>query len=135
MACNADKQLITTVHAVAGSTVVLLARVTTTTAVNVVQADVTSVRVDVNEVTDANLIPVDEEGEEVTDGSAYQTPVVADVVFNTLQTDSRWDVDSTGYNVAYKFTAPKRDKTYDVRVTLAMENGDTLVLPFEVISK
>ncbi len=99
-----------------------------------------SVRVDVCEVDDDTFTPVDSDGDELEaddDGefTAYEEPAVTEVVEDTLQTDARWTKDSTAYNVAYKFEAPLRGKLYDVRVKLTMACGDTLVVPFAVVSR
>lgn len=140
MGCS-DK-LILSVEAIGGSVIVLMGRVTSADAppTTLVQDDVDSVRVDVCEIDeDGELTPVNSTGVEITDGSAYAEPSVASTVYNSLQTDSRWTSsprgDSTGYNTAYKFVPPTRDTDYDVRITLTLANGDTLVLPFEVTAR
>ena len=87
MSCG-DCCAFTQVCAVAGSTVALLARVKKPSdATYITQATVGSVRVDVYEMDGDTATPVDSDGEEITDGSAYATPADTDVVFDALQTD------------------------------------------------
>ena len=71
----------------------LLARIVGATGANVVQADINTVNYSVYLLDDQNpddRTPVAEH----TDVSL----TVADVIFNTLQTDALWTVDATGYN-------------------------------------
>lgn len=76
-------------------------------------------------------------GDEITDGSVFAAPSVADVVFNTLQTDSRWSVDSTGYNVLVRVATPSESwgQHFDLHVTLSLASGDTVVLVQRLDSK
>lgn len=69
----------------------IMARVTGTDGANIVQADITSITCAVFDKT----------------GASVSTPsvVVATSVFDTLQTDSRWTVDSTGYNFRFDAAA------------------------------
>jgi hypothetical protein len=138
--------VVTKVCAVAGSTVVLMARLKKSDDTYVVPNDVTSVRVDAYEdlyptyaaapltpygnFNQTIRTPVNSAGVPITDGSAYATPAVSSVVFNTPQTDSRWELDSTGYNVAYTITAPVYHQQLDVRITFTLTTGDTLVLAY-----
>lgn len=70
-----------------------MARVAVGSGVNMVQADISSIACEVFDST----------------GTSVATPavVVADSVFDTLQTDARWnpDVDTTGYNFRYDMPA------------------------------
>jgi len=72
------------------SGLVCMARVIGEDAENLVQADVSSIDCTVTHLPTGAFTEPD-----VTVSSA---------VFNTLQTDSRWTVDSTGYN--FRFTVP-----------------------------
>lgn len=134
MPCNSDKYIVKRCTAVAGSTIVLMARVAGTDNVNLTQGDVSAIRVDVYEIGDGDYTAVDSSGAEITDGSAYEIPDVSDTVYDTLQTDSRWQEDSSGYNVAYKFAAPLRAKTYELRLTLTV-GDDNLIVVWQVDSQ
>ena len=64
-------------------------------------------------------------------GTVYAsgTLTVADVVFDTLQTDGRWTADATGYNFRHDvgqgvFTAPGR---YRVEYTATLTGGNSFV--------
>jgi hypothetical protein len=71
---------------------------------------------------------------EVTNG----TVVVADTVFDTLQTaDSRWSRDTTGFNFAAAMgvdTVPTGNKTYHLRYTFTPSGGGA-VYRFPVVVK
>src|SRR4051794_21337661 len=106
MSCSAKKTQIV----VAESTIVLLAQVVDSTDNYLIQSDVESIEVVINDMGGSTPEQVGEADE----------PSVSDVVFDTLQTDSRWTQDSIGYNVAYKTAMPERDKQYEVRIKLNM---------------
>lgn len=133
-------ETIVKVCAVADSTVVLLARVKKSDNTYLIQSDVTSVRVDLYDLTAGTggttiRTPVDATGTTISDGSAFDTPATTSVVYNALQTDSRWSVDSTGYNVAYKITPPLIDHIYEARLTFALTDADHLVLAYQITAK
>jgi len=70
----------------------IMARITGTDGANIVQADVSAITLAVYDPTGTVITPA-------------PTVVVATSVFNTLQTDSRWTADSTGYNFRYDVAA------------------------------
>ena len=78
----------------------LMARITGNDATNIQQADVTTIAYTVSSLaTDADTGVVT--GTETATG----TLTVSSVVFDTLQTDARWTLDSTGYNFRWDVPA------------------------------
>jgi hypothetical protein len=69
------------------SAVVLMARVSDVSGTDIVQSDIESITCNVYDSTTGVLL-------------ANPTYDVADVIYDTLQTDSRWTADSTGFNFA-----------------------------------
>ena len=60
---------------------------------------------------------------------------VADVVFDALQTDSRWDYDSTGYNFRTELPAlvfDTGDATYTVEYKFTPTSGSQYFVIYEV---
>ena len=89
----------------------LMARVTGTAGTAINQASTASITYKVFDLDGA------------TPGTATQTGsmTVASVVFDTLQTDARWDYDSTGYNLRYTAPAtwfPDGDHRYRIEALL-----------------
>jgi hypothetical protein len=97
----------------------LMARVVGSNGVLITQADITSIAYSVVKISDGTVI-----------GTGSLT--VADVVFDTLQTDKRWSEDSTGYNV---LITPNPTLIPEGGVTYAFEVVFTPVVgyPFIVI--
>jgi len=69
--------------------------------------------------------------DEQSTGTVYAsgTLTVADVVFDTLQTDGRWSADATGYNFRHDitqatFTDPGR---YLIEYTVTMTGGNSFI--------
>ena len=65
------------------------------------------------------------------DGSLVHTstPVIADVVFNTLQTGSEWQVDETGYNLRIPLSGshfPDGQVSYQLELEIVPTDGFTL---------
>lgn len=77
-------------------------------------------------------------------GATPNTPIssgtltIASVVFDALQTDARWTLDTTGYNFrhAHVPTAfPIGDHTYRIEYVFTPTNGDAFPGVFEVYAK
>jgi hypothetical protein len=112
----------------ADGTFVILARVVKKDNTNITQAATSSVRVDVYELDEDDRTAVDSTGAEITTGAAFDTPDKTVVIFDALQTDSRWTKDSTGYDFAYAMILPDWDKQYEVRITITTTDGQKLVI-------
>ncbi len=114
-------------------TAVLMARVVNSSGQNLIQAHVSSISYSVFE------LPVH--------GQGSQTPVtghenvglsVGDVIFDTLQNNESWNVDSTGYNFRHEidvstaeaFTTP--GATYWVRYEVTPVQGQKVVFRFKL---
>lgn len=102
-----------------------MARITGNDAANITQADVTSITRYVSDVEDRDASPT---------GTAL---TVANVVFDTLQTDARWTVDSTGYN--FRDTVPATSlsgpKTYAIEYLFDMDSGENFWTVFRVTAR
>ena len=121
--------------AAVGSTPTLMARVNAEDdsgdSTPVVQADVDSI---VYSVRDLDLIDDDSEPTQTASG----TLTVADVIFDTLQTGSIWDVDGVGYN--FKFDLPTSainagEHRYRVYVTLTLADGGVAKWHYDVLGE
>lgn len=134
------RDIIPTFGALAGSAMVLMARATTIAAASLTQADCESIRIDLYRVDQNSSLPlvnVDASGNDLvanSDGSfdPLDTPSIASVVFDTLQTDSRWNLDSTGYNVAYMIEPPQIGKTYELRCRITLVSGSHVVAAWKI---
>ncbi len=73
------------------ATFFLLGRVTGTDGNPIVQSDVSSIAYEIFRVRGGRKTSI-----------ASGALVIADVVFNTLQLDARWDVDTIGYNFRWQ---------------------------------
>lgn len=91
--------------------------------VNIEQADVSSIAY---KVTNTNT------GVEISGG----TLTVSTVVYDTLQTDSRWEADSTGYNFRHDFdqtTLTDPDVVYVIEYEFTLISGNKFITdPFEI---
>jgi hypothetical protein len=110
-----------------GSTVIL-ARIVDAEGTPIQQADLSSISYSVY-----LLDEVDPDTMTVATGHDGETLTIADVVYDTLQTDAIWDVDSTGYNFKHTldvstnqaFTVAGRD--YQIRYELTPTTGQVVI--------
>ena len=100
----------------------LMARIVGNAGANIVQADITAI------------------SRAVFVGSTLQAttaPVVATVVFDTLQTDARWARDSTGYNFREAVLAavfPDGDTIYRVEYKFTPASGEVFWVVFDCLT-
>jgi len=102
-----------------------MARIVGSDAGNIQQADISSIACTVTR-TDTS--------------AAVATPaiVVANTVFDTLQTDSRWTKDTTGYNFRHTILAAslaESDITYRVEYAFTPSSGQVFHVVFELRSR
>ncbi len=113
-------------HVPEGTHVTLLGRVREADNSLLVQADVDNIVLRVFER------PVDSPAAEVFS----ETLTVADVVFDSMQTDARWRGDSVGYNFRYTITAPqlvaKGGVATRYEVTINLTSGGPIRQAWEV---
>jgi len=72
---------------------------------------------------------------DLTTATTTGTLTVSDVIFDTLQTDSRWGKDSTGYNFAWNVPASifaLGNVTYRIEVKLTPAAGEVMHLVRDV---
>ena len=108
----------------------LMARIQGSDAANITQAAITSIAYDIYDLSSSTP------GTALGDSVAALT--VADVVFDTLQADSRWDADSTGYNFRHTVAASTLgtgDHKYGVKYTFTPAAGEPWLLEFEIWAK
>lgn len=101
-----------------------LARVVGNNAANITQATINGITYKVFDLTE---IP----GKLITSG----TLTVSDVVFDTLQTDSRWTKDSTGYNFRHNMPPsafPEGNRQYQVEYLFDPTSGEDFLVVFKV---
>lgn len=106
---------------------VLLARLTGDDGDPIVQSDVSSAAYEVWDINDTPAIRV----------TAATSLTVANVVYNTLQTDARWTKDDTGYNFAMVLPAdsvPDAHK-YRVDVQITPAAGQVFFAKFELSAR
>lgn len=104
-----------------------MARVYGASGTAIVQADVSSIEYSVFDKADTST------------ATATGTLTAASVIFNTLQTDSRWGKDSTGYNFAWNVPASvfaTGSKTYRIEVKITPTSGEPIhiVRDFPVVA-
>lgn len=102
----------------------LMARVYGQTGAAITQAAISAIT--------ATFYNIDDEDAPVAIGSPASL-TVADVVFDTLQTDSRWTKDSTGYNFRYDVPASYTATGCKARVEIKFDpaSGENFHVVFE----
>jgi len=125
----------TDIHGVAfknGSTT-LLARVVGSDGQAIVQADISSAKYSVYLLDDQ-----DADGRTPVSGHADVALEVADLVFNSLQTDALWTVDAVGYNLRHVLDISENQaftvagRRYLVEFELTPGSGQVILVRFRV---
>jgi hypothetical protein len=119
-----------------GGTITCMARVTGADAANIQQADISS------GVYSIYLLDnQDPDSRTAVTGHAAVALDVADpgsVIFDTLQTDARWTVDSTGFNFAHTIDISENaafalaGREYLVEYTLTPVSGQVIIIRFHI---
>lgn len=115
------------------STGQLMARVVGDADAAITQADIASIIYSVS-----TLDPDDADAQEVVTGHDGVSLTVTDVVFDSLQTDSRWTVDTTGYNFRFEIDVssneafPVRGDVYLIRAELTPTSGQVIVVEWKI---
>lgn len=102
---------------------VLMARIKGADAQNILQATISSISLKVFDLAD---------GEQV---GATLALTVSSVIFDALQTDSRWTEDATGYNFRYTLDGdyfPVGDRDYRIEVVFTPTTGSPFPLVYEI---
>ena len=117
------RQLIFPFQVIEDSGCTFMARILGTNGVPVVQSVVASIACKVFSPRTNQSTP-----------TATPTVVVADSIFDTLQTDARWTLDVTGYNFAYEMastTFTTGDTLYRVEFKFMPTSGDVYYALYE----
>jgi len=116
-----------------GGSAILMARVVDVDAGVIVQADITSIAYSVYLLDDS-----DPTSRTAVTGHAAVALVVANTIYDTLQTDASWTADTTGYNfrhVVNRSTAEAfgtSGRNYLVEHTLTPAAGQIILLQFRI---
>lgn len=110
-----------------------MARVTGADAADIVQADISSAVYSIHLLDDQAP-----DSRTAVTGHAAASLTVADIIFDTLQTDDRWTEDSTGYNFRHTVDISSNQafavagRRYLVEYTLTPASGQKIILRFRV---
>lgn len=102
-----------------GTACVLLGRLRNLSGAYLTQASLTSIAY---KVVDLKAIPA-----AVINSGTF---VIGSVIFDTLQTDARWQIDATGYNFAATLTGsnfPNAATAYRVQVTFTQTDANAFI--------
>lgn len=111
-----------------------MARIVGNDAANITQASLSAITRYVYNITD--LTEAITNLQSSSDGGAGMT--IASHVYDTLQTDSKWDTDTTGYNFAYSVPAeelPEGNQTYRFEFIFEPVSGEEFPVVFEIETK
>ena len=116
-----------------GGTVTCLARVVGEDAVAITQTTISTATYSVflldDDDPDSRTVVVGHDGASLT---------VSAIIFNTLQTDARWTVDSTGYNFRHTIDVSSNDaftiagRNYLVEYRLVPASGQVIIVRFRL---
>ena len=109
------------------STGTFMAKIIGADAAEIAQADISSIAYSVY-----GRDPDCEDTQTVVSGHDGVTLTVASVVFDTLQTDSRWTVDTTGYNFRFEIDTSE-DEAFTVRGTKYLVHVELTPITGQVI--
>jgi len=120
-------------NAFKNGTITMLARVVGADAADIVQADITSIAYSIYLLDDQ-----DADSRTAVTGHAAGALVVADTIYDTLQTGDEWTVDDTGYNFAHVIDISTNaafeiaGRRYLVEVILTPAAGQVILVRFRV---
>ncbi len=109
-----------------------MARITGADATNIVQADITSAVYSIHLLDDQDA----DSRTAVTGHAAVSLGVVTAWIWDTLQTDARWTVDSSGYNFRWTLDVSSdvafalAGRRYLIEFTLTPATGQTIPIRF-----
>ena len=112
---------------------ILMARVVDADAGNIAQADISTITYSVYLLDDS-----DPTSRTVQTGHDAAELVVADTIYDALQTDSTWTADSTGYNFRHVVDRSIKEafgtagRNYLVEHTLTPTSGQIILLQFRI---
>ena len=112
-------------------TATMLARVVGADAANVTQSDISTGTYSIYLLNDQ-----DADSRTAVTGHTDAALVVADVIFDTLQTDAIWTKDSTGYNFKHEIVISSNEafaiagREYLVEVSLTPTSGELILVRF-----
>ncbi|QDT01267.1 hypothetical protein [Adhaeretor mobilis] len=114
-------------------TATLLARIVDADDSPVTQSSLTAAEYSIFQID-----PRDPATQSVVTGHDGQALVIADVIFDTLQTGAPWSIDETGYNFRHEIDIstdsafPAAGAVYQVRYELTPVTGQPIVFRFEL---
>ena len=112
-------------------TATCLARVVGADAANITQSDIDTITYSIYLLNDQNA----DTRTDVTGHTAAEL-VVADTIFDTLQTDAIWTVDDTGYNMKHEIVISENEafaiagREYLVEFSLTPNTGQLILVRF-----